>query len=81
MFDGLFKSERLWTLEKLVRTLCVKKSWVYDQTSRRKLPHRKIGGKLRFDPVEIDAWIDSQPGWSFKSCRESVSPNKEKTDE
>ena len=66
MVDTLFKSARLWSLEVLTEKLGVKKSWVYDQTSRRKLPHRKFAGRLWFDPVEIDAWIDSQPGCSLK---------------
>jgi predicted DNA-binding transcriptional regulator AlpA len=77
MIDNSFKAERLWDLQKLVETLGVKKSWVYDQTSRMKLPHRKIGGKLRFDPVEIDAWIESQPGCSLKILEGLVRRGKD----
>ena len=77
MFDNGFKAERLWGIDKLVEALGVKKSWVYDQTFRNKIPYRKIGGKLRFDPIEIDAWIECQPGWSLKISRESAPPNKE----
>lgn len=77
MFDGTFKSERLWSLEKLAGALGVKKSWVYNQTYRNLIPHRRVAGKLRFDPVEIDAWIDSQPGWSLKISRTSVLRKQE----
>jgi predicted DNA-binding transcriptional regulator AlpA len=66
MIDTAFKSERLWSLDKLVEVLAVKKSWVYDQTSRKKIPHVKVAGKLMFDPVEIDLWLNSQPGCSLK---------------
>ena len=76
LFDNIFKAERLWTIEKLVDALGVKKSWVYDQTFRNRIPHRKIGGKLRFDPIEIDAWIECQPGCSLKISGGPV-PNKE----
>ena len=65
-FDGSFKAERMWNVDRLVESLGVTRSWVYDQTFRRKIPFRKIGGKLRFDPVELDAWIDTQPGCSLK---------------
>lgn len=27
---------------------------------RRQIPFIKIGGRLRFDPAEIDAWLDAQ---------------------
>lgn len=26
------------------------------------LPHRKIGGKLLFDPEKVRQWVESQPG-------------------
>ena len=76
MIDKAFKAERLWGIDELAERLRVKRSWVYDQTFRYKIPFRKIGGKLRFDPVEIDAWIESQPGWSLKTSAGST-PRKE----
>jgi predicted DNA-binding transcriptional regulator AlpA len=76
MIDKSFKAERLWDLDTLVEKLRVKRSWVYDKTFHREIPFRKIGGKLRFDPVEIDAWIDTQPGWSLKNSGASVSHEK-----
>jgi excisionase family DNA binding protein len=79
MFDNGFRAERLWGIDKLVEALGVKKSWVYDQTFRNKIPYRKIGGKLRFDPVEIDAWIEAQPGWSLKISGDFV-PQKERNE-
>ena len=55
VFDKAFKVERLWNLEELVRALRVKRSWVYSQTHQNRIPFRKIAGRLRFDPLEIDA--------------------------
>jgi len=77
MIDNKFKAERLWTLDDLVEKLGVKRSWVYGQTFQNKIPYRKLGGKLRFDPIEIDAWIDSQPGCSLKISEGLVGRRKE----
>ena len=78
MFDNTFKAERLWTIARLAEALNVPKSWIYDQTYRRKIPFRKIGGKLRFDPVEIDVWIESLPGWSLKKSSGNLASPKRK---
>ncbi|MBI4402811.1 MAG: helix-turn-helix domain-containing protein [Deltaproteobacteria bacterium] len=77
MIDNRFKSERLWDIDKLAETLGITKSWIYSQTFQNKIPFRKIAGKLRFDPIEIDAWIESQPGWSLKTFRDSAPRKKE----
>lgn len=71
MIDRKFLAERMWTIDQLAHVLGVKKSWIYDQSYRRLIPHRKVAGKLRFDPIEIDAWIGRQPGCSLIT-RESV---------
>ncbi len=65
VIDRKLLVERLWTIEQLSEALGVPKSWIYDQTRRRFIPHWKIAGKLRFDPVDIDAWIRMQPGCSL----------------
>ncbi|MFM8316270.1 MAG: helix-turn-helix transcriptional regulator [Deltaproteobacteria bacterium] len=75
-FDKTFKAERLWDLDALVRALRVKRSWVYSQTHQNRIPYRRIAGRLRFDPVEIDAWIASQPGWSLKNSADFAGRRK-----
>ncbi len=77
MIDKVFKAERLWTLDTLVEKLGVTRSWVYCQTFQNKIPFRKIGGKLKFDPVQIDAWIETHPGWSLKISEDLVGRRKE----
>ena len=43
-------AERLGTTERHVRQL----------TQDRKIPHVKVGQLVRYDPDEIDAWLDDQ---------------------
>lgn len=33
------------------------KSYLYRLTSEKKIPHYKNGRELRFDPVELNAWM------------------------
>lgn len=35
----------------------LKRGYVYDQTSRHKIPHYKAGKRLQFIPSEITAWL------------------------
>lgn len=47
----------------LCRLLGVRESWVYRRTAKGHpdpLPFVKIGGLLRFDPVDIEAWLSRQ---------------------
>lgn len=48
----------LMTVEDLCDYLKVPKTWVYDRTSRSKIPHYKLGNRtLRFDRQQIDKWL------------------------
>jgi hypothetical protein len=38
---------------------------------RRAIPFRKVGGRLIFKKHEIDQWIESSPGVSFKEITNS----------
>lgn len=50
----------LLTLDQICERLKVKRSFIYDLTSRRQIPHIKVGRLLRFDPDEINSWLQSQ---------------------
>ena len=49
----------LLTLDQICKKLKVKRSFIYDLTSRKQIPHIKVGRLLRFDPDEIDNWLQS----------------------
>ena len=31
---------------------------IYDLAKRSAIPHYRIGGSIRFDPVKVKAWLD-----------------------
>jgi excisionase family DNA binding protein len=43
----------LWTWREVARALKVSRSWVYARAERGDLPSLRVGGLLRFDPVEV----------------------------
>lgn len=49
--------EPLWDALDVARFLKVSRSWVYQQAEAGLLPHRRVGGLLRFDPAAIRAWF------------------------
>ena len=50
----------LWTVDELCENLKLKKSSVYQMTSGKKIPVVKVGGLLRFDPDEIEQWLNEK---------------------
>jgi excisionase family DNA binding protein len=67
------KDLNLLTIDQLCRRLKLKKSYVYDLTYRKKIPFKRIGRFLRFDPKEIKEWIDAQ---TYGINREKTEVNK-----
>ena len=45
------------TIDDLCEQLKMKKSTVYQMTCAKKIPYIKLGGLLRFDQKQIDAWL------------------------
>lgn len=54
------KPADLMTIEELCRLLKVNKSYVYQLTHRKAIPHFKIGNHLRFDRNQIGEWLKDQ---------------------
>ncbi|HSH44854.1 MAG TPA: helix-turn-helix domain-containing protein [Longimicrobiales bacterium] len=55
-------NERLWDIEDVARFLRVSDRTVRRRMEEDGLPHRWIGGKLRFIASEVRAWVLDQPG-------------------
>lgn len=60
--DGHVESgaEPLWTIEGASQYLNLSISAVYKMTARKatvRIPHIRIGGKLRFKRADLDAWL------------------------
>lgn len=45
--------DRLWDVKDVARYLKVSRSWVYHRAEAGLLPHRRVGGLLRFEPDKI----------------------------
>lgn len=56
------QDQELLTIEEMADRLKVKKSWLYFRcmnTGANSIPRVKIGKYLRFDPVKIMQWIET----------------------
>lgn len=51
----------LLSVTEVVRLLGMKKSWVYARVMSGELPVVRLpGGRIKFDPADIAAWIEKQ---------------------
>ena len=48
------------TVEETAHLLKVPKSWLYRRTSKRQIPHRKVGRHIRFSRRELHCWLEEQ---------------------
>ncbi|MCC6747985.1 MAG: helix-turn-helix domain-containing protein [Deltaproteobacteria bacterium] len=55
--------EALWTANEVAGYLKVSRSWVYLHVESGDLPHRRLGGLLRFVPEQLRAYArgETQP--------------------
>ena len=68
-FSDYLKHRRykLLSIDELCEWLGFTRSQIYFWTSTDKIPHIKIERHLRFDPVQIQQWLDSKSNpWSGK---------------
>ena len=78
--------ESMLTARQVAELLGVHENWVYDHAASGDLPSYKIGGTRRFDPEELDAWIEQQrengrePERSKRRARKERKPSRSKAD-
>lgn len=48
------------TTDELAQILRVRKSYIYELTYRHQIPFIKLGRFLRFDPEQIQSWLESK---------------------
>lgn len=51
--------DSLWDVEAVARRLGVQDRHIRRLVTERRIPYIKWGHLLRFDPVEIEAWLDN----------------------
>ena len=52
--------DKLLTVQEVCGLLKVSKAYIYSLTCRKKIPHIKMMGRLRFRQSEIDGWLREQ---------------------
>lgn len=52
--------DEMWTPQELADYLKLPVSWVYERTSKRVIPMRKIGRHVRIPKAEFLAWLEAQ---------------------
>lgn len=51
---------RYLSVEECSELLGVPKSWLYERTRRKKIPHLKLGKYIRFNMEELTTWLEDQ---------------------
>ncbi len=54
--------EELWDIRRVARLLGLSERTVYQMVRDGRLPSRRVGGRWRFRPEEIERWLDSAAG-------------------
>jgi excisionase family DNA binding protein len=54
------QEKRLLTVTELSPLLSITPGAIYMLIARRQIPHLKIGRRIRFDPAQIEAWLQNQ---------------------
>jgi len=52
--------KRLLTIKEASEYLGISVKGIYNMVNRRQIPFIKIGGRLRFDKIDLDNWIEKQ---------------------
>lgn len=52
--------KRLLTIKEASEYLGISVKGIYNMVNRRQIPFIKIGGRLRFDKIDLDNWVEKQ---------------------
>lgn len=50
----------LWRVEEAASYLGIRPKTLYEWVRTGRVPHRKLGFNVRFDPAELQAWVEGQ---------------------
>lgn len=59
--EDIQTDDRLWTVKDVAYYLCKGRTWVYNQVAENRIPFRRVGGELRFEPDAIKRWFRGEP--------------------
>ncbi|MBI4591455.1 MAG: helix-turn-helix domain-containing protein [Candidatus Rokubacteria bacterium] len=69
-------AEELLTLDEVAQLLKVPKSWIYERTRRKLIPHVKLGKYLRFPRSALSRWVHGQDVGELAAGRGKVGPSE-----
>ena len=61
-----------WTVNDVALFLGVKSSTIYQYTSKKKIPHYKLGKNVLFKPKEIQAWLNDNKRPTLKELKDEA---------
>ena len=64
--------KRLLNIKEASEYLGISQKGLYNMIYRREIPFIKIGGRVRFDIIDLDKWIEGQKIKSVSSVIENV---------
>ena len=64
--------KRLLNIKEVSEYLGISQKGLYNMIYRREIPFIKIGGRVRFDIIDLDKWIERQKIKSVSSVIENV---------
>ena len=50
-------TKRLLTADEVAELICMTKEWVYAQVRANRIPHIRLGRRVRFRRESIDTWL------------------------
>jgi excisionase family DNA binding protein len=59
---GQAETDDLLTLDEVAAFLKLPKSWIYERTRRKLIPHVKLGKYLRFSRAALSKWVQNTDG-------------------
>lgn len=67
-------SMSLWRVEQAAEFLGIRPKTLYEWVRLGRVPHRKIGFNVRFDPAELEKWTAAQSRVSSRPSRRRGEP-------
>lgn len=60
----------LWRVEEAAEFLGIRPKTLYEWVRTDRVPYRKLGFNVRFDPEELEEWVREQPAGGRRSSRD-----------
>ncbi len=73
---GQSDTDDLLTLDEVAALLKLPKSWIYERTRRKLIPHVKLGKYLRFPRAALSRWVHADDSAELAAGRGKAGPSE-----